>query len=166
MIHQYRSNGYNIVLDTFSGSIHVVDDLAYRAIELASSLGPETDLKEAFKNAFPNEEGTDELADDIQELKRQGRLFTEDIFESNAFDLKNDHREIKALCLHVAHTCNLTCSYCFARQGNFQGTDALMSLEVGKRAIDFLIENSGNRHNLEVDFFGGEPLLEDRKSVV
>ncbi len=164
MIHQYRLNGYNIVLDTFSGSIHVVDDLAYRAVELASSdqelLSDPERFRKALKDAFPGEADTDELADDIIELKKQGKLFAEDIFEGNAFDLKNNNTEIKALCLHVAHTCNLTCSYCFARQGNFQGTNALMDLDVGKRAIDFLIENSGNRHNLEVDFFGGEPLLD------
>ena len=145
-------------MDTFSGSIHVVDDLAYEAVKIADQKGLD-DLHETLAEAFPNEPDIDELAEDILELKDAGKLFAEDIFESNAFDLKNHNEDIKALCLHVAHTCNLTCSYCFARQGNFQGTDALMSLEVGKKAIDFLVSHSGKRHNLEVDFFGGEPLL-------
>src|SRR5699024_3580835 len=89
----------------------------------------------------------------------QGKLWAPDQYENQAFDFKNRNTVIKALCLHVAHTCNLNSSYCFAAQGRYQGERALMSFEVGKRAMDFLIENSGTRRNLEVDFFGGEPLM-------
>lgn len=163
MIHQYKLNGYNIVLDIFSGSIHVVDDFAYEAIRICDEKGRDNlrdNLLEEFKD---NEEITaeeiDMLIDDIDSLIADKKLFTEDIFADNAFDLKNNHTQIKALCLHVAHTCNLACSYCFAKQGNFSGEKAIMPIEIAKRSIDFLIENSEGRRNLEVDFFGGEPLL-------
>ena len=163
MIHQYKLNEYNIVLDIFSGSIHIVDDYAYEAVRICDSYGREG-LEDRLITHFKDDKNITEddikmLAEDIDELIASGKLFTEDIFEANAFDLKNIHTQIKALCLHVAHTCNLTCSYCFARQGNFSGEKAVMSLETGMRAIDFLIENSEGRTNLEVDFFGGEPLL-------
>ena len=163
MIHQYKLNGYNIVLDVFSGAIHIVDDFAYDAIEMCDREGRDR-LPELMTRKYKDREDItgediDLIIRDIDELTRQGKLFTEDIFEVNAFDLKERHTEIKALCLHVAHTCNLTCSYCFARQGNFCGEEALMSAETGKAAIDFLVARSGERHNLEVDFFGGEPLL-------
>ena len=162
MIHQFSLNGYNIVLDIFSGAIHVVDDFAYDAIRICDEEGREK-LPEILKNKYAGTEITTEdidmVIEDIDELIEKKKLFTEDIFEVNAFDLKARHTEIKALCLHVAHTCNLACSYCFAKQGNFSGEEAIMSFETGKRALDFLIENSGDRHNLEVDFFGGEPLL-------
>lgn len=163
MIHQYKLNGYNIVLDVFSGSIHVVDDFAYEAIKIWDEEGPEK-AKEVLQNKYADDteitkEDIENIMSDIDELVRDKKLFTEDIFEVNAFDLKERHTEIKALCLHVAHTCNLSCSYCFAKQGNFCGEEALMSAETAKAALDFLIKNSGERHNLEVDFFGGEPLL-------
>ena len=162
MIHQFSLNGYNIVLDIFSGAIHVVDDFAYDAIKICDEEGrdklPEI-LKKKYAGTEITEEDIDMVIEDIDELIEKKKLFTEDIFEVNAFDLKARHTEIKALCLHVAHTCNLACSYCFAKQGNFSGEEAIMSFETGKRALDFLIENSGDRHNLEVDFFGGEPLL-------
>lgn len=163
MIHQYKLNGYNIVLDVFSGAIHIVDDFAYDAIEMCDREGRDR-LPELMTRKYKDREDItgediDLIIRDIDELTRQGKLFTEDIFEVNAFDLKERHTEIKALCLHVAHTCNLTCSYCFARQRNFCGEEALMSAETGKAAIDFLVARSGERHNLEVDFFGGEPLL-------
>lgn len=223
MIHQYKLNGYNIVLDIFSGAIHVVDDLAYDAIKYCDEAGAQssagiadkkselaaklrskyiTDRQEGSgsEDGPVTEQDISDILEDIAELADQKKLFTEDIFAGNAFDLKNRHQEIKALCLHVSHTCDLNCSYCFARQGNFaeQGnksntdasdktsasdkistsgkTDAsgkadaselsnasehpvLMSLQTGKDALDFLVANSGDRHNLEVDFFGGEPLL-------
>ena len=97
--------------------------------------------------------------DDVAELKQQGKLFSEDTYKDIAFDFKKRNTVIKALCLHVAHTCNLSCDYCFASQGKYHGDRALMSFEVGRQALDFLIANSGTRHNLEVDFFGGEPLM-------
>lgn len=162
MIHQFSLNGYNIVLDIFSGAIHVVDDFAYDAIKICDEEGRDklpAILSEKYEGTEITSEDIDMVIEDIDELISKKKLFTEDIFEVNAFDLKARHTEIKALCLHVAHTCNLACSYCFAKQGNFSGEEAIMSFETGKRALDFLIENSGDRHNLEVDFFGGEPLL-------
>ena len=171
MIHQYKLNGYNIVLDVYSGSVHVVDDVAYDIIHILceqKASGREDFDEEAviaeilarYKDQPDvTREEILEVMEDIEELRRQRKLFTEDIYEPNAYDLKNRHTEVKALCLHVAHTCNLNCSYCFASQGNFNGERGLMSFETGKRALDFLIENSGDRRNLEVDFFGGEPLM-------
>lgn len=163
MIHCYKLNGYNIVLDVFSGSVHSVDDLAYDIISLYEKESKESITKmmlEKYKDdRTVNENEIKEIFNDIETLKRENKLFTEDSFEDKAFDFKNRNTVIKALCLHVAHTCNLNCEYCFASQGKYHGERALMSFEVGKRAIDFLIENSGSRRNLEVDFFGGEPLM-------
>lgn len=163
MIHCYKLNGYNIVLDMASGSVHSVDEVAYDAIEMYES-HTQNEIKEYLLEKYKDvpdvtSDEIDELFSDIEALKDAGKLFTKDIYENHAFDFKSRHTEVKALCLHIAHTCNLTCDYCFAAQGKFHGKSALMSLEVGKRAIDFLIENSGKRRNLEVDFFGGEPLL-------
>ncbi|HHU06461.1 MAG TPA: thioether cross-link-forming SCIFF peptide maturase [Clostridiales bacterium] len=163
MVHQYKLNGYNIVLDVFSGSVHVVDDLAYDVIELYESL-PANEITARLLDKYkdrPDVTGAEigECLADVEELKRQGRLFSEDSFKDEVIDFKEQNTEIKALCLHVAHTCNLNCEYCFASQGRYKGDRALMSSEVGKRALDFLIENSGGRVNLEVDFFGGEPLM-------
>lgn len=160
MIHQYKLNGYNIVLDVFSGSVHVVDDVAYDIIELFKNSSTE-DIINKILTKYPDitEDDIIECLNDIKELENSGKLFTGDTYQNKAFDLKNRHTEIKALCLHVAHTCNLSCEYCFASQGKYNGERALMSFETGKRALDFLVENSGNRKNLEVDFFGGEPLM-------
>ncbi len=160
MIHQYKLNGYNIVLDMASGSVHSVDEVAYDVIEMYEHCD-QNEIKKKMLEKYKDitESDLDELFTDIETLKEQGKLFTEDIYENRSFDLKARNTEIKALCLHIAHTCNLTCDYCFASQGKFSGERGLMSFEVGKRAIDFLIENSGKRRNLEVDFFGGEPLM-------
>lgn len=162
MVHLYKLNGYNIVLDVFSGSVHAVDDVAFDAISMYETHTPE-EIKKALAEKYKNEgvtsEDLDEVLSDIAELKEGGKLFTEDHYADKAFDFKNRHTEIKALCLHVAHTCNLNCTYCFAAQGKYHGERALMSFETGKRALDFLVENSGKRRNLEVDFFGGEPLM-------
>ena len=162
MVHLYNLNGYNIVLDVFSGSVHAVDDVAFDAISMYETHTPE-EIKKALSEKYKNEGVTlqdlDEVLSDISELKTDGKLFTEDQYADKAFDFKNRHTEIKALCLHVAHTCNLNCTYCFAAQGKYHGERALMSFETGKRALDFLVENSGKRRNLEVDFFGGEPLM-------
>lgn len=163
MIHQYKLNGYNIVLDVFSGSVHCVDDLAYDVIEMYENSDKENIIKAMLEKYKDNPEITaDEISDcydDVTELKDSGKLFTTDKYADLAFDFKKRNTVIKALCLHIAHTCNLNCEYCFASQGKYHGDRALMSFEVGKRAIDFLIENSGSRVNLEVDFFGGEPLM-------
>ena len=163
MVHQYKSNGYNIVLDTVSGSVHTVDEVAYDIIAAYKS-HTEDEIVEMILSRYPDREDVtrEDILDclsDIAELEAAGKLFTEDKYESLARDYKNNSKVIKALCLHVAHTCNLNCSYCFASQGKYHGERALMSFEVGKRALDFLIENSGTRKNLEVDFFGGEPSL-------
>lgn len=162
MVHLYKLNGYNIVLDVFSGSVHAVDDVAFDAISMYETHTPE-EIKNALSEKYKDEGVTlqdlDEVLSDILELKEGGKLFTEDQYADKAFDFKNRHTEIKALCLHVAHTCNLNCTYCFAAQGKYHGERALMSFETGKRALDFLVENSGKRRNLEVDFFGGEPLM-------
>lgn len=170
MIHQYKNNGYNIVLDVNSGSVHVVDDLSYDIIEMYENNKEETIIN-AMMEKYSKEENVKKLGEQITEedikevlgevkqLKEDGALFTEDIYENKIIDFKKRKTVVKALCLHIAHDCNLACRYCFAEEGEYKGRRAMMSLEVGKKAIDFLIENSGNRHNLEVDFFGGEPLM-------
>jgi len=164
MVHQYKMCGYNIVLDICSGAIHVVDDVAYDIIALYEKRSRNEIVSEISDKYKDNSEITladiEECYDQITELKNDGRLFSPDTFEPIAGELKKKTSGVvKALCLHVAHTCNLNCSYCFASQGKYQGERAVMSYEVGKRALDFLVENSGTRRNLEVDFFGGEPLM-------
>ena len=163
MVHQYKLNGYNIVLDTCSGSVHTVDEVAYDIIAMYKTHTKEQIVAEIMKRYGNMPDVTEEdillCIDDIKSLEDAGKLYSEDQFENLAYDYKNNSKVVKALCLHVAHTCNLNCSYCFASQGKYQGERALMSFEVGKRAFDFLIENSGTRRNLEVDFFGGEPMM-------
>ncbi|MEG1550825.1 MAG: 4Fe-4S cluster-binding domain-containing protein, partial [Oscillospiraceae bacterium] len=163
MVHQYKLNGYNIVLDTCSGSIHLVDEVAYDIISLIKTKSDSEIVKTILEKYKNNNDVTEseilECISDVNALIKSEKLFTPDVYEDMAFDFKNRNTTLKALCLHVAHTCNLNCSYCFASQGKYQGDRALMSFEVGKKALDFLIENSGTRKNLEVDFFGGEPLM-------
>ncbi len=164
MIHQYKLGGLNIVLDVCSGSVHAVDEVAYDIISMYENNDRYTVISEIRKKyasrADINDNDINECYDQITALKDEGKLFAPDNFESMAGTLKSKTSGvIKALCLHIAHTCNLNCSYCFASQGKYSGERALMSYEVGKRALDFLIENSGSRKNLEVDFFGGEPLM-------
>ena len=160
MVHQYKLNGYNIVLDTCSGSVHTVDEVAYDIIALYKDKTADEIVKEITEKYNDiTEEDVRLCLEDVKYLEENGKLFTPDTYEGMAFDFKNRNTVIKALCLHVAHTCNLNCEYCFASQGKYHGERALMSFEVGKRALDFLIENSGTRRNLEVDFFGGEPLM-------
>lgn len=161
MIHQYKLNGYDIVLDCASGSVHVVDDVAYDMIADFENLSKD-ELINKIKNKYRGESAEDlnDCYEELCALKAQGKLFSEDKFKPLAGKLKEKSAGvIKALCLHVAHTCNLNCSYCFASHGKYHGDRAIMSYEVGKRALDFLVENSGTRRNLEVDFFGGEPLM-------
>ena len=160
MVHQYKLNGYDIVLDTASGSVHLVDDVAYDIIEMYKSRSAD-EICAAVCEKYPDVTRSDvlECLDDVAELQREHKLFTPDDYEQLAADYKGSSHVIKALCLHVAHTCNLNCSYCFASQGKYHGERAIMSFDVGKRALDFLVENSGDRRNLEVDFFGGEPLM-------
>ena len=164
MIHQYQLGGYNIVLDICSGSVHVVDEVAYDIIAMFENNSKEKIIEEISKKYSEREDITsadiEECFSQVVSLKESGKLFAPDTFEPVAGHLKaKTSGVIKALCIHIAHTCNLNCSYCFASQGKYHGDRAMMSLEVGKRALDFLVENSGSRHNLEVDFFGGEPLM-------
>ena len=170
MIHQYINNGFYIVLDVNSGSVHSVDPLLYDAIKLLS--GRLADMKEPapvprktaeevaelLKEKYSADE-IQEAFSDIQELIDREELFTADIYKDYVMDFKKRQTVVKALCLHIAHDCNLACRYCFAEEGEYHGRRALMSYEVGKKALDFLIANSGARRNLEVDFFGGEPLM-------
>ncbi len=158
MVHCYKLLGHNIVIDTYSGAVHVVDDLAYDVIENFEKMEKGA-LCEFLEKKYDKAEVLECIAQ-VEDLKSEGALFCEDTFSPIASDLKKKTSGVvKALCLHVAHSCNLNCSYCFASQGNFKGERGLMSYEVGCKALDFLIENSGTRRNLEVDFFGGEPLM-------
>ncbi len=166
MIHQYKNNGYNIVLDVNSGSVHVVDDVVYDVIPLVEELQKnncgEEETKDrvlfGLKDKYTAEDILDAFSQ-VMELKEAGMLYAPDIYENYIIDFKKRETVVKALCLHIAHDCNLACKYCFAQEGEYHGRRALMSLETGKKALDFLVKNSGNRVNLEVDFFGGEPLL-------
>lgn len=160
MIHQYKLNGFNIVLDTYSGAVHCVDDLSYDIIALYENTNKEEIIEkmlEKYKDITKKD--IEETIEEIEKIKQDGKLFSKDIYEGKNLDLKKRDSVVKALCLHVAHTCNLNCEYCFAGQGKYHGKDAIMSFEVGKQALDFLVKNSGTRKNLEVDFFGGEPLV-------
>ncbi len=163
MVHQYKLNGYNIVLDTCSGSVHSVDEVAYDIIDMYKSASADEIVNTMLEKYAGRDDVTKEdvlqCIDDVKALEEAGKLFSKDRYEGLAFDYKNNSKVVKALCLHIAHTCNLNCSYCFASQGKYQGERALMTFEVGKQALDFLIANSGTRRNLEVDFFGGEPLM-------
>ena len=180
MVHQYKSNGYNIVLDVNSGSVHVVDDLVYDIIEMYEKAQREDIVaamlakysKPEFYSAIIEDFAGNELPDkdklvaeineainDVEQLIKDGTLFSKDVYENYIRDFKQRSTVVKALCLHIAHDCNLACKYCFAEEGEYKGRRGLMSYEVGKQALDFLIANSGNRRNLEVDFFGGEPLM-------
>lgn len=157
MVHQYRNNGYNIVLDVNSGAVHVVDEIVYEAIKIYEGHSEE-EVITALSGAYPSEE-IKEAVEEIGQLKKEGLLFTKDDYKDYISDVTKRPTVVKALCLHISHDCNLACQYCFAGEGEYHGARALMSFEVGKAALDFLIENSGNRRNLEVDFFGGEPLM-------
>lgn len=163
MIHQYKNNGYNIVMDVCSGAVHVVDDVTYDVIacyEEQNQKGIETtiDLLTDKLSAYSRQE-LEETLEEVEELKARGELFARDEYEDFVMDFKKRKTVVKALCLHIAHDCNLGCRYCFAEEGEYHGDRSMMSLEVGKQALDFLVANSGNRKNLEVDFFGGEPTM-------
>ena len=159
MVHRYKNNGYNIVLDVNSGAVHVVDDIVYDVIPYLEQDGETpASIRDSLAGKYPEEE-IKAAMDECQELKESGLLFTEDRYRPAIEDFKKRPTVVKALCLHIAHDCNLACQYCFAEEGEYHGRRALMSFEVGKKALDFLIANSGSRRNLEVDFFGGEPLM-------
>ncbi len=190
MIHEYKNNGYNIVMDVNSGSVHVVDEMVYDVVpavetalvkRLGTAATKDTDSSDeelkAAREVLLNEIFADVISDEhlsgkgykeadvreaiseLLELRDNGSLYSEDVFEQYVDSFKNRDTVVKALCLNIAHDCNLRCKYCFADGGEYHGRRGLMSFEVGKAALDFLVEKSGTRHNLEVDFFGGEPLM-------
>ncbi len=163
MIHAYKLNGYNIILDVNSGSVHVVDEVAFDIIKDYEAKDRDTltaEVLEKYRDrADVTKEDINNVFEDIEALKADGKLFTEDKFRALAGQFKKRQSVIKAICLHVAHDCNLACKYCFAGEGEYHGARGLMSFEVGRAALDFLVANSGTRKNLEVDFFGGEPSL-------
>ena len=164
MIHSYKMNGYNVIIDVNSGCVHSVDEVAFDIINAYESQSKEEIKKYILEKYSDRSDVTSEDIDlcfeDIETLKEEGRLFSKDSFKEAAAEFKRRQGVLKAICLHVAHGCNLNCEYCFAGKGEYGGEDkGLMSLETGKKALDFLVKNSGTRHNLEVDFFGGEPLL-------
>lgn len=163
MIHAYKMNGYNIIIDQNSGCVHSVDEVAYDIIKMYENT-PKEEIKKHILEKYKDKndvtpEDIEQCFEDIESLKADGRLFSKDNFEETAKEFKKRQGVLKAICLHVAHDCNLACKYCFAGKGEYDGPKGLMSFETGKRALDFLIEKSGTRKNLEVDFFGGEPLL-------
>lgn len=163
MIHSYKMKGYNIIIDQNSGCVHSVDEVAYDIINMFESK-PKEKIKAFILDKYSKRddvtpEDIDLCFEDIEALIKDGRLFAKDAFENSALDFKKRQGVLKAICLHVAHDCNLACKYCFAGKGEYDGPKGLMSFETGKRALDFLVEKSGTRKNLEVDFFGGEPLL-------
>ena len=169
MIHTYTLNGFNIAVDAASGAVHAVDELAYAVINRIDEKGPDAvysdpDMRSELASAVAKEYGitSDEVMEtieDIEGLRKEGLLWSEDLFEEAASEIKLKQSVLKAICLHVAHGCNMDCEYCFAGKGDYSGKSGIMDLETGKRALDFLVENSGSRRNLEVDFFGGEPLI-------
>jgi uncharacterized protein len=167
LIHQYQNGEFNIVLDVNSGAVHIVDELVYQIIPMLEHLVKEDKLSKDACFQYIREQDLSKYSDaqlkeaveEIVELTDAGMLYTKDVYENYIDSFKNRETVVKALCLHIAHDCNLRCKYCFAEEGEYHGRRALMSYEVGKKALDFLIENSGNRVNLEVDFFGGEPLM-------
>ena len=159
MVHQYKMGGYNIVIDVNSGAIHVVDDMTYDMIEMYENSDKESIFAEMAKRYPEQQDDIVECWDEMQELIAAEELFTKDSYEPYITDFAKTPTVVKALCLHIAHDCNLACQYCFAEEGEYHGKRELMSYEVGKKALDFLVANSGNRRNLEVDFFGGEPLM-------
>ena len=158
MIHRYHLDGWYIVIDTCSGSVHVVDEIAYEIIGCYEEKTREEIIPEMAARFDEDPAEIAECYDQITELKEEGKLFSPDAFEPLAGELKQKTAGVvKALCLHVAHTCNLNCAYCFASQGKYHGERAVMSFEVGKQALDFLVAHSGSRHNLEVDFSAVSP---------
>ena len=170
MIHQYINNGFHIIMDVNSGSVHSVDPVMYDAVAIVAERVPELAepeklseevAREVMERLSPTygEAEVQEALDEIQYLIDAEELLTTDQYHDYVVDFKKRKTVVKALCLHIAHDCNLACQYCFAEEGEYHGRRALMSFEVGKKALDFVIANSGNRRNLEVDFFGGEPLM-------
>jgi uncharacterized protein len=156
MIHKFSLFGTNIVMDVNSGAVHIFDDVAYEVLEHYENNSHER-IVELLSPKYSSEE-IDEAIKEINSLKAEGMLYSEDVYEET-IALWDQKPVVKALCLHICHDCNLRCKYCFASTGDFGGQRTMMSAEVGKKAIDFIIRESGSRRNLEVDLFGGEPLM-------
>ncbi len=157
MIHAFSRNGVNIVCDTDSGAVHILDDVSYALCgKLSTPLSEECPAE--FACGFDGFDGKDvvEAYSELYKLYKDGALFSDDSYIPKQV---RQSAPIKALCLHVSHDCNLRCKYCFAATGDFHTGRKIMDFETAKRAIDFVIERSGTRRNLEVDFFGGEPLM-------
>ena len=154
MIHKFYLNGLYIVLDVNSGTVLTVDEMTYEVLDDYKEMCRDQ-IVEKLKRKYPEEELLEVILE-LEMLEEQKMIFTKNDYDP---DVYKNHDLVKALCLHVAHDCNLKCNYCFASQGDFNGEKLLMPLEVGKKAIDFIIEQSKDRQNLEVDFFGGEPLM-------
>ena len=174
MIHQFKFNNYNIVVDANSASVHSVDEVAYDMIEIIDSCiakgrpagsvlhdeALQCELILSMRNKYGvTEDDVLETVDDFIALNEEGLIWSDDIYEDSADLLKQKQSVLKAICLHVAHGCNMDCEYCFAGKGEYSGKSGIMSLDTGKRALDYLVEHSGSRKHLEVDFFGGEPLI-------
>lgn len=157
VIHQYKMDDLNIVLDIYSGAVHIVDDIVYDIIENYEVLSKQ-EIQDKLSDEY-TEDAVEEAFKEVADLVGEGLLFTDDTYKDTIMDFKSRKPVVKALCLHIAHDCNLSCRYCFAGEGEYHGDRSMMSSEVGIKAIDFLIHNSGNRKNLEIDFFGGEPLM-------
>jgi uncharacterized protein len=157
MIHTYKMNGYNIVLDVNSGSIHVTDDITYEILNAFDTMPTKEQVLSLFKGRNTEDRLTD-VWQEIKELYDEGVLYSED--PQIALDPELSlYKGLKAICLHVAHDCNLRCEYCFASKGDYKTGRSLMSKEIALKALDYLVEHSGRRKNIEVDFFGGEPLM-------
>ena len=156
MIHKFKQGELYIVLDISSGAVHIIDEMVYDILDFYPDVKIDQILKE-LKDKY-TEDDIKEACDDIDSLINQELLFSPDNYENNV-QFKNRKPVVKSMCLHVAHDCNMRCGYCFASQGDYEGPRGLMSAEVGKKAMLYLAKNSGNRYNLEVDFFGGEPLM-------
>lgn len=152
MIHQYKAKGFNIVLDIYSGSVHAVDDVTYDIISLYEDKNKD-EIREIILNTYElSHEQFDDAYEEVNELVNEGLLFSEDVYKDLSIDIMKKPTTLKALCLNVAHTCNLSCEYCFAKGGKYSGPDAIMTKEVARGAIDFLLENSGSHYNLDIDF--------------
>ena len=159
MIHRYQKKGLNFVLDVNSGAVHLLDDISYAVSGLLDENMGDT-CPQSINDAQPDYTADEirEAYDELYELKKAGQLFAQDDYIDVSRYIPVN-APVKALCLHVAHDCNLRCKYCFASTGDFGQGRKIMPPEIAKKAIDFVIARSGVRHNIEVDFFGGEPLM-------
>jgi uncharacterized protein len=156
MIHRFKMFGTNIVADVNSGSVHIFDDISYDVLDYYRDF-PKEQIVDKLTSKYSKEDVI-EAIDEIDELCKKELLYCPDVYE-DYIPLWDKEPVVKALCIHISHDCNLRCKYCFASTGNFGGKRSMMSPQTGKKAIDFLIRESGSRKNLELDFFGGEPMM-------